>query len=226
MITRRNFTAGAATLLAAGHISTRARAATVSWDMSTVWPDGNFHTQNAMAFAEELKKQSGGSIAITVKAGGQLGFKGPEHLRVQRWCGACVCDRGFATVRPRRCRCRPPVAGCRGGAFAGLPSRDRRVRGPRRRSRRTLRSRRRPRAHVGWRVAVGGRGRCAPSVGRCGIRHRDHGGRAAPPGGEPRRPRPRPCPPRAVTFPAPSAPPMASSASPWRSTSPRKAPAR
>lgn len=49
MITRRNFTAGAATLLAAGHISTRAQAATVSWDMSTVWPDGNFHTQNAMA---------------------------------------------------------------------------------------------------------------------------------------------------------------------------------
>lgn len=78
MITRRNFTAGAATLLAAGHISTRARAATMSWDMSTVWPDGNFHTQNAFAFAEEVKKQSGGSVAITVKAGGQLGFKGPE----------------------------------------------------------------------------------------------------------------------------------------------------
>lgn len=84
MITRRNFTAGVATLLAAGHISTRARAATVSWDMSTVWPDGNFHTQNAMAFAEELKKQSGGSVVITVKAGGQLGFKGPEHLRAVR----------------------------------------------------------------------------------------------------------------------------------------------
>ena len=84
MITRRNFTAGAATLLAAGHISTRARAATTSWDMSTVWPDGNFHTQNAMAFAEEVKKQTGGSVAITVKAGGQLGFKGPEHLRAVR----------------------------------------------------------------------------------------------------------------------------------------------
>src|SRR4051812_14770124 len=88
MITRRNFTAGAATLLAAGHISPPARAATVSWDMSTVWPDGNFHTQNAFAFAEEVKKQSGGSVAITVKAGGQLGFKGPEHLRAVReaWC--------------------------------------------------------------------------------------------------------------------------------------------
>src|SRR5213082_3496197 len=84
MITRRNFTAGAATLLAAGHISTRARAATVSWDMSTVWPDGNFHTQNAFAFAEEVKKQTAGSVAITVKAGGQLGFKGPEQLRAVR----------------------------------------------------------------------------------------------------------------------------------------------
>ena len=73
MITRRNFTTGAATLLAAGHISTRARAATVSWDMSTVWPDGNFHTQNAMAFAAEVKKQTGGAVNITVKAGGQLG---------------------------------------------------------------------------------------------------------------------------------------------------------
>jgi hypothetical protein len=40
-------------MLAAGRISTRAMAATASWDMSTVLPDGNFHTQNAMAFAEE-----------------------------------------------------------------------------------------------------------------------------------------------------------------------------
>ena len=84
MITRRTFTTGAATMLAAGRISTRAVAATTSWDMSTVWPDGNFHTQNAMAFAEEVKKQTGGAVNITVKAGGQLGFKGPEHLRAVR----------------------------------------------------------------------------------------------------------------------------------------------
>ncbi len=84
MITRRTFTTGAATMLAAGHLSTRATAATASWDMSTVWPDGNFHTQNAMAFAEEVKKQTDGTVNITVKAGGQLGFKGPEHLRAVR----------------------------------------------------------------------------------------------------------------------------------------------
>ena len=57
MITRRTFTAGAATMLAAGHLSTRGMAATASWDMSTVWPDGNFHTHNAMAFADAVKKQ-------------------------------------------------------------------------------------------------------------------------------------------------------------------------
>ncbi|WP_257165146.1 TRAP transporter substrate-binding protein [Bradyrhizobium sp. SRS-191] len=84
MITRRTFTAGAATLLAGTQLSTKARAATTSWDMSTVWPDGNFHTQNAMAFAEEVKKQTNGAVNITVKAGGQLGFKGPEHLRAVR----------------------------------------------------------------------------------------------------------------------------------------------
>src|SRR3954468_11557099 len=84
MITRRTFTAGAAALFTASQVSTRARAATTNWDMSTVWPDGNFHTQNAMAFAEEVKKQTGGAVNITVKAGGQLGFKGPAHLRVFR----------------------------------------------------------------------------------------------------------------------------------------------
>jgi TRAP-type C4-dicarboxylate transport system substrate-binding protein len=84
MITRRTFTKGAAAMLAAGHLSTRAVAATASWDMSTVWPDANFHTQNAMAFAEEVRKQTGGAVNITVKAGGQLGFKGPEHLRAVR----------------------------------------------------------------------------------------------------------------------------------------------
>jgi TRAP-type C4-dicarboxylate transport system substrate-binding protein len=84
MITRRIFTAGVATLLAAGPGLRRAMAATASWDMSTVWPDGNFHTQNAMAFAEQVRKQTEGAVNITVKAGGQLGFKGPEHLRAVR----------------------------------------------------------------------------------------------------------------------------------------------
>lgn len=61
-----------------------AAAAQVKWDLSTTWPDGNFHTQNAKRFAEEVKTATDGAIDITVKSGGQLGFKGPEHLRAVR----------------------------------------------------------------------------------------------------------------------------------------------
>src|SRR5262245_14996854 len=81
--TRRTFlgTMGGAAALAVGAGGARAQ---VKWDLSTVWPDGNFHTQNAKRFAEEVKKATGGTVDITVKAGGQLGFKGPEHLRAVR----------------------------------------------------------------------------------------------------------------------------------------------
>jgi TRAP-type C4-dicarboxylate transport system substrate-binding protein len=58
--------------------------AQTKWDLSTVWPDGNFHTQNAKRFAEEVKAATKGTVEITVKAGGQLGFKGPEHMRAVR----------------------------------------------------------------------------------------------------------------------------------------------
>ncbi len=61
----------------------RAQAAT-KLDLATVWPDGNFHTVNAKAFAEEVKKATNGGVEISVKAGGQLGFKGPEQLRAVR----------------------------------------------------------------------------------------------------------------------------------------------
>ena len=81
--TRRTFLGamGGAAALAVGAGSAQAQ---VKWDLSTVWPDGNFHTQNAKRFAEEVKKATGGAVDITVKAGGQLGFKGPEHLRAVR----------------------------------------------------------------------------------------------------------------------------------------------
>jgi TRAP-type C4-dicarboxylate transport system substrate-binding protein len=70
----------AAAALFAG-VSSLPAAAQTKWDLSTVWPDGNFHTKNAVRFAEEVKKATGGAVEITVKAGGQLGFKGPEHWR-------------------------------------------------------------------------------------------------------------------------------------------------
>ena len=51
------------------------------WDMAIVWPAGNFHTKNAMTFAQEVKKATEGEIEITVHAGGALGQKGPELLK-------------------------------------------------------------------------------------------------------------------------------------------------
>ncbi len=74
--------AGAGALAMAPAI-VRAQAA-MKLDLATVWPDGNFHTANAKKFAEEVKKATGGGVDISVKAGGQLGFKGPEQLRAVR----------------------------------------------------------------------------------------------------------------------------------------------
>jgi TRAP-type C4-dicarboxylate transport system substrate-binding protein len=65
-------------------LASASASAQTKWDLSTVWPDGNFHTKNAMRFADEVKTATNGGVEITVKAGGQLGFKGPEHLRAVR----------------------------------------------------------------------------------------------------------------------------------------------
>src|SRR5215211_6553907 len=83
MLARRHLIIGlvGATALA---LQATAASAQVKWDLSTVWPETNFHTQNARRFAEEVKKATSGAVEITVKSGGQLGFKGPEHLRAVR----------------------------------------------------------------------------------------------------------------------------------------------
>jgi TRAP-type C4-dicarboxylate transport system substrate-binding protein len=82
---RQVFRIGAGAVAASVAMPWVARAqSTVKWDLSTVWPESNFHTQNCKIFAEEVKKATGGAVEITVKAGGQLGFKGPEHLRAVR----------------------------------------------------------------------------------------------------------------------------------------------
>ncbi len=64
--------------------ATLAAQAEVKWDLSTIWADNNYHTLNAKKFAEEVARITDGEVQITVKAGGQLGFKGPEHLRAVR----------------------------------------------------------------------------------------------------------------------------------------------
>lgn len=59
-------------------------SAETHWDMSIVWPEGNFHTQNAMAFAEAVNEVTEGEVSITVHSGGALGIKGPEAMAAVR----------------------------------------------------------------------------------------------------------------------------------------------
>ncbi|MFV0296246.1 MAG: TRAP transporter substrate-binding protein [Hyphomicrobiaceae bacterium] len=74
----------AAALVGALALTATPTTAQTKWDLSTAWPEGNFHTKNAKRFADEVKTATGGAVEIEVKAGGQLGFKGPEHLRAVR----------------------------------------------------------------------------------------------------------------------------------------------
>nr|WP_321525682.1 TRAP transporter substrate-binding protein [uncultured Cohaesibacter sp.] len=72
-------------LLAAGALVAAVQAhAETNWDMSVVWPQGNFHTQDAIKFAETVKDVTGGEVVITVHAGGSLGIKGPEGMAAVR----------------------------------------------------------------------------------------------------------------------------------------------
>lgn len=53
-------------------------------NLADVLPDGNFMVQNAKKYAESVEKATGGEVVITVRAGGSLGFKGPEQMRAVR----------------------------------------------------------------------------------------------------------------------------------------------
>jgi TRAP-type C4-dicarboxylate transport system substrate-binding protein len=83
MITRREFAGMAGIGLAAAALP-RAASAALTLDLATVWPESNFHTQNARRFAAEVVKATKGDVAINVQSGGSLGFKGPEQLRAVR----------------------------------------------------------------------------------------------------------------------------------------------
>src|ERR1043166_6253380 len=82
MITRREFAGIAGAALAAA--LPRKAAAALTLDLATVWPESNFHTQNARRFAGEAAKATSGGVNIKVQSGGSLGFKGPEQLRAVR----------------------------------------------------------------------------------------------------------------------------------------------
>ena len=63
------------TVFAAG-LATAASAQT-KWDMPTPYGDGTFHTKNVRAFAEDVKKATGGKFEINVHSAGSL-VKHPE----------------------------------------------------------------------------------------------------------------------------------------------------
>ena len=73
MLLNRSLAAG---LLAAG-LAFAGPASAETWDMPTPYAEGNFHTRNIVAFAEEVKAATGGALEITVHPNGSL-VKHPE----------------------------------------------------------------------------------------------------------------------------------------------------
>src|SRR5436190_3400428 len=55
-------------------------SAQTKWDMPTPYADGEFHTRNVRAFAEDVKKATGGKLDINVHSNGSL-IKHPDILR-------------------------------------------------------------------------------------------------------------------------------------------------
>jgi len=67
-------------LLAAALALPIAAAAQTKWDMATAYADSEFQTRNLRQFAEEVKRNSGGKIEITVHSAQSL-IKNPEIKR-------------------------------------------------------------------------------------------------------------------------------------------------
>jgi TRAP-type C4-dicarboxylate transport system substrate-binding protein len=82
VITRKSFIQSAFAL--AGLCLASLASAQVKWDLPVAWAINNFHTKNAMAFADTVKERTAGRVVITVHPGGSLGLKGPETLRAVR----------------------------------------------------------------------------------------------------------------------------------------------
>jgi TRAP-type C4-dicarboxylate transport system substrate-binding protein len=72
---KRSLVGGAAALVLGG-----AAASAETWDMPLAYPDSNFHSQNAKAFAECVAEGTGGDLEIVTHPGGSL-FKGNEIKR-------------------------------------------------------------------------------------------------------------------------------------------------
>ena len=76
----RDFSALAAAALTAGLLAAGSASAQTKWDLPAGYPPGNFHSENLVAFANDVKSMSGGKLEITVHAGASL-FKVPEIKR-------------------------------------------------------------------------------------------------------------------------------------------------
>lgn len=81
---RRHILASAAAALALSLAAQSAMAQSATINLSSVLPDTNFQVRNAKRYAEEVAKATNGAVNISVKAGGSLGFKGPEQMRAVR----------------------------------------------------------------------------------------------------------------------------------------------
>ena len=55
-------------------------SAQTKWNLAAAYPPGNYHTENLVWFADEVKKATGGKLEITVHPGASL-FKAPEIKR-------------------------------------------------------------------------------------------------------------------------------------------------
>jgi TRAP-type C4-dicarboxylate transport system substrate-binding protein len=84
LVSFRKVISGATAIFAAAAFVWSPTASAVNLDLSEVLPEANYGTQNVKRFASEVETATGGAVKIKVHAGGALGFKGPEHLRVVR----------------------------------------------------------------------------------------------------------------------------------------------
>ena len=78
-ISRRAYLAATAAVIAMSAAATSANAQT-KWNLPAAYPATNYHTENLIWFAEEVKKATDGKLDITVHPGASL-FKAPEIKR-------------------------------------------------------------------------------------------------------------------------------------------------
>jgi TRAP-type C4-dicarboxylate transport system substrate-binding protein len=78
---RREFSSTLALALTAGLCLGAGQAmAQTKWNLPAAYAASNYHSENLVAFAEDVKKATGGKLEITVHAGASL-FKAPEIKR-------------------------------------------------------------------------------------------------------------------------------------------------